>query len=168
MPSPLVDAAGKGGKAPGPGAPGGDGGDGQPPAAGEEGEGQELAPIDPEQQVGGLRPEVVVTCAVAEWQQGGSSRRAAVQRRSCCAVSLHLVTRDAAPPSRCSLQKLMAAFAAAAEAVKEKAMPVEERIEKWLRIWMKACGAGGGVGWVVRGVGCTQEAGGFCRRWLLV
>ncbi|KAI3425022.1 hypothetical protein D9Q98_008403 [Chlorella vulgaris] len=34
-------------------------------------------------------------------------------------------------------QRLMAAFQAAAEAIKEKAMPVEDRVAKWLRIWMK-------------------------------
>lgn len=31
----------------------------------------------------------------------------------------------------------MEAFKAAAEAVKEKSLPVEDRIAKWLRKWMK-------------------------------
>ncbi|PRW45581.1 pre-mRNA-splicing factor 18-like isoform A [Chlorella sorokiniana] len=34
-------------------------------------------------------------------------------------------------------QRLMDAFKAAAEAVKEQSMPVEDRVAKWLRIWMK-------------------------------
>ncbi|KAL4447757.1 hypothetical protein ABPG75_004976 [Micractinium tetrahymenae] len=34
-------------------------------------------------------------------------------------------------------QRLMEAFAAAAEAVKEKAMPVEDRVAKWVKKWMK-------------------------------
>jgi len=55
----------------------------------------------------------------------------------------------------------MDAFAAAAEAVKERAMPVEDRVAKWLRKWMKdweedlearpddikTTAAGGWVGW---------------------
>lgn len=39
----------------------------------------------------------------------------------------------------------MEAFRAAAEAVKEKAMPVEDRVAKWLKRWMKVRAAGGGL-----------------------
>lgn len=50
------------------------------------------------------------------------------------------------PPAHCLslhpcnsslLQRLTDAFKAAAEAVKEKSLPVEDRVAKWLRIWMK-------------------------------
>lgn len=39
-------------------------------------------------------------------------------------------------------QRLLEAFAAAAEAVKEQAMPVEDRVAKWIKKWMKVRGDG--------------------------
>ncbi len=49
------------------------------------------------------------------------------------------------------LQRLMDAFKAAAEAVKEKSLPVEDRVAKWVRKWMKVGGWKGG--WVGGRVG---------------
>lgn len=135
-------------------AAGGAGGDAQQQEGG--GEQQAVVEVDPEQQVGSCvavavvvavavhhvlpclaghmvccRPQVCATLLERDWRLPPSAapHHAAVTRpislppgAMCC----HLL-----------LQRLMAAFQAAAEAIKEKAMPVEDRVAKWLRIWMK-------------------------------
>lgn len=134
--------AGGGGKEGGGGAAdkgaGGAGGDPQQQAEGGGGEETALAELDPEQQVGA----VVFVCGWVGWRGCGGGGVASA-RLAPPSVPL-LCCYPTAPPHTAFLskQRLMEAFQAAAEAIKEKSMPVEERIAKWLRRWMKVGGVG--------------------------
>lgn len=164
------DGGGKDGGGAGAGdKAGGAGGDGQQQAEDGE-EGGQLAEVDPEQQVGGRAGRACRLCSarlaaetlVARQAPAGADHPT-VQvppspapcyrppSASCTPVERFTVARSAPAPSpHLTLtppQRLMEAFKAAAEAVKEQAMPVEERVAKWLRRWMKVgLPAGGRLG----------------------
>lgn len=142
---------------------GGAGGDGQQQAEGG-GEGGQLVEVDPEQQVGrraaGAAWDGAIWCGLRPWLRpavwGACEPAWMGRRRPARASRVHLPidkprTLLPPPPPLASCQRLMEAFKAAAEAVKEQAMPVEERVAKWLRRWMKVGRHGwaglGAAGW---------------------
>lgn len=122
---------------------GGGGGDAQQQDGGGE---QQLAEVDPEQKVGSgqwsalrslllrLRPAAAAAPHRDSVAQGRLSP-AGGPTASACACSPR-PPRQHGSSLLTNAQRLMEAFAAAAEALKEKAMPVEDRIAKWLRRWM--------------------------------
>jgi hypothetical protein len=138
---------------------GGAGGDVQQQEGG--GEQQAVVEVDPEQQVGSCVAVAVAVAVAAAVQQCGAGTAVSLRGTwsavgpgcaSPCwrwiggplsaaphpaAVSRPITLPPGAICCHLLLQRLMAAFQAAAEAIKEKAMPVEDRVAKWLRIWMK-------------------------------